>query len=91
MLSVASLMNKDDPPEYSYVWGGSNERDRSFVDGHAIMATRNLVGALRRLRAREPRNLWIDAVCTNQDDVLEKQSQIPLVGTIYGCARDVVV
>jgi hypothetical protein len=34
---------------------------------------------------------WADAICINQNDVVEKNLQIPLMGTIYGQARQVLV
>lgn len=37
-----------------------------------------------------PRKLWIDAVCINQDDLMEKEEQIPLMATIYSTASRVV-
>jgi hypothetical protein len=34
---------------------------------------------------------WADAICINQDNVLEKNHQIPLMGAIYSQARQVLV
>ena len=38
-----------------------------------------------------PRPIWIDAVCINQNDDLEKSGQIPLMGEIYSKAAEVLV
>jgi hypothetical protein len=35
--------------------------------------------------------LWIDALCINQNDVVEKGIQVPLMGTIYSNARSVLI
>ncbi|KAH8201492.1 hypothetical protein TruAng_004340 [Truncatella angustata] len=45
---------------------------------------------LRYLRGqKEVRHLWIDAICLNQDDHVEKAQQIPLMGYIYGQSQQV--
>lgn len=36
------------------------------------------------------RYLWIDAICLNQEDDIEKSEQIPLMGQIYSQARKVI-
>ena len=52
----------------------------------------NLYQALRRLRwFRDPRLIWVDAICINQSDVDEKSQQIPLMGRIYRNAASVLV
>lgn len=69
-------------------------------DGTFIKVTENLVQALRRLTefgyssARDspaPHYLWIDAICINQKDSLEKSSQVALMDVIYSKAETVVV
>ncbi len=37
------------------------------------------------------RTLWVDAVCINQDDVVEKNHQVHLMKDIYGGATRVLV
>ena len=52
----------------------------------------NLENALRRLRwLREPRTLWIDAICINQDDLDERAQQVMLMRKIYSKADRVLV
>jgi len=47
---------------------------------------------LLRLRLRdEPRLLWIDAVCINQTDNVEKTKQVMLMRKIYENAVSVLV
>lgn len=38
-----------------------------------------------------PRRLWVDAVCINQDDAVEKSQQVKLMHDIYTKATDVLV
>ncbi|KAK7997061.1 hypothetical protein PG989_005101 [Apiospora arundinis] len=55
-------------------------------------ATTNLVRALKHLRRKKGiRTLWIDALCINQRDLVEKQVQIRRMGWVYANASSVVV
>jgi hypothetical protein len=40
---------------------------------------------------KQPAVFWADAICINQENSLEKNHQIPLMGSIYSSARDVLV
>ena len=52
--------------------------------------TPNVKSMLSHLRkAHKPRYLWIDAICLNQGDSIEKAQQIPLMGEIYSQADKV--
>jgi hypothetical protein len=60
-------------------------------DGSSISITNNLDIALRHLRyTTEDRQLWVDSLCINQKDIEEKNSQIPLMGSIYRLANRVL-
>ena len=57
-----------------------------------INVTGNLKVALVRLRYRDaPRNLWIDTICINQDDLKERSAQVQLMGEIYKRASRVLI
>ncbi|KAH8648336.1 heterokaryon incompatibility, partial [Tricladium varicosporioides] len=57
-----------------------------------ISITQNLYDALVHLRRRwTSRELWVDAICINQEDKAEKAAQIPLMGQVYFRARRVVI
>ncbi|KAK5745934.1 cell separation during budding [Elasticomyces elasticus] len=77
----------------SYTWGTSAETRCIWVDGRPLEATCNLYLALEALRKgiREPRVLWVDAVCINQNDTHEKGAQVQLMSTIYQQAWQVVI
>jgi hypothetical protein len=82
----------------SYAWGDQAEaqsifiREQSSTSKQSLPVTDNLHAALSRLRyAYLDRFLWIDAVCINQEDNLEKEQQIQIMAKIYGLANRVVV
>lgn len=77
----------------SYVWGGSSGAQHIMLDGRPFNVTDNLHLALQFLRRPEggsERLFWVDAVCINQDDVEEKNSQVAMMGEIYSKAERVV-
>lgn len=81
----------------SYHWGSGdpNEKIRIYVQD-ALPANfpvrENLHSALKQLRyADRPRMLWIDAICINQDDNEEKNSQVSHMSRIYAGADNVCV
>jgi hypothetical protein len=62
------------------------------VDGEKFKTPGNAYHALRELRDPvEPRVLWIDAICIDQQNLEEKQQQILLMKDIYTRASRVVV
>ncbi|KAF2027322.1 HET-domain-containing protein, partial [Setomelanomma holmii] len=78
----------------SYTWGSA--RNMRLVEcndeGESILLTRNCENAVRRLRSTTRQEAyWIDAICINQDDVLEREVQVRGMGDIYRAAADVVV
>lgn len=76
----------------SYVWGDPKDTRMIEVQGVAIRATKNLETALRHVRdTREPRNLWVDAICINQNNNRERTHQVGMMDAIYRGADKVVV
>jgi hypothetical protein len=51
----------------------------------------NLYDAMVQLRQTHPGEIWIDAVCINQDDPKEKNVQVTMMGRIYASAESVIV
>ncbi|KAK2009865.1 HET-domain-containing protein [Colletotrichum eremochloae] len=76
----------------SYVWGSEDKPRRITSPAGAEMAiTENLYHCLRRIRLEDrPRLVWADALCINQADTKEKESQIMLMHDIYVSARRVL-
>jgi hypothetical protein len=77
----------------SYTWGESqNTFDLQCDDGTKLTITENLKAALAALRLPDKsRVLWVDALCINQLDALEKNVQVPLMKDIYEKARLTIV
>ncbi|KAI1419253.1 heterokaryon incompatibility protein-domain-containing protein [Xylaria sp. FL1777] len=68
----------------SYVWGDQNDCTQINVDGNVVNVTSTLALALKQIRLSESiRTVWADQLCINQNDDLEKASQVPLMGQIY--------
>lgn len=77
----------------SYTWGEPEERkkhDQITLGGVAFGVTKNLAQALRQLRRRDSnRCLWVDAICINQVDIVERNNQVQQMARIYKEARHV--
>jgi hypothetical protein len=67
------------------VWSGSGEFEEIEIQA-------NLESALRQLRRKHgTRTLWIDAICIDQNNLEEKNHQVPKMATIYNDAKRVCV
>lgn len=89
--------NTEEPPSYealSYAWGSSDNPVYVTVGetgNDTIAVTQNLAATLPYLRYRDrPRVLWIDAVCVNQKNLVERSYQVQLMGDIYRLAVRVI-
>lgn len=98
--SLYAGYGKDPDPKYepkyealSYVWGSPQDPEILSVQDDAcslgtISITRNLAIALRHLRYQQSmRPIWIDAICINQNDVTDKNYQVPRMRFIYTSAE----
>ncbi|KAL9589496.1 MAG: hypothetical protein Q9203_001714 [Teloschistes exilis] len=66
--------------------------ETTFTIRGNLVVTQNLATALCHLRwTDESRNLWIDAICINQQDVVERGAQVAIMGAIYTNASQVLV
>ncbi|KAF5657121.1 Het6 heterokaryon incompatibility [Fusarium heterosporum] len=94
-----SNVNLDTQPAFwalSYVWGPSENPAVVTINGIPFSVTRNLYHALVEYRRQFSENngktansfLWVDAICLNQSDHIEKSIQVPRMSLIYGrCER----
>ena len=83
------------PPIYealSYAWGSTKSMPDIKIGNDSLAVTENLASALRYLRYKEqPRTLWIDAICVNQQDLRERGHQVKRMTDLYRLADRVVV
>ena len=76
----------------SYTWGDPNDRVPISLNGQAASITRNLWLALRRLRWYGQLDyFWIDALCINQGDAVEKSQQVRKMTEIFSRTQEVIV
>ncbi|CEI68165.1 hypothetical protein FVEN_g12234 [Fusarium venenatum] len=91
----------DSCPEYetvSYCWGGEDGDTRQnrpiFIGDYwdVLLQTRNCWSMVQYIRLEsQNRLIWVDAICINQCDHLEKETQVPLMGQIYWrCLRTII-
>lgn len=91
-----SPVNLDDRPVFhalSYVWGIKSVKPKVVhCNGSMVEVTDNCYSALLHIRKRYGSlRIWIDALCINQDDTREKESQIILMGQIYATSEQVII
>lgn len=103
-LEVVQL-GSESCPSYealSWCWGTEDRTEEIECSDHLVefsrfgqklKVTKDLYRALKTLSGRGPghRTLWVDAICINQDDVKEVNSQVSLMHRIYQSAENVVV
>lgn len=96
-LSIETF-SRDSPPAYealSYVWGSTQPPEFICVGGlgtATLQVTANLKSALQHLRYEaEERVMWVDALCINQSDDLEKGAEVARMEELFACAAHVVV
>ncbi|KAF2625419.1 HET-domain-containing protein [Macroventuria anomochaeta] len=79
--------------EISLSSGLNTQEERADQSWHQWLPARaNLLSALRHLRRDDsPRDMWIDAICIDQEEVVQKGPQVALMGTLYSQAAGVVV
>jgi hypothetical protein len=87
-------------PQYealSYSWGDSlsNSTIMHISTGTAVSTAAislDLADALRTLRyAEKPRTLWVDEICINQADVVERSAQVRQMRGIFRRAQNVCI
>lgn len=83
-----------DVPEYealSYVWGEPNFTSPILVNNQELHITPHLLAILTTLRRKEtPRTLWIDAICINQADFVERAQQVEIMKAVYSSCKRVL-
>ena len=85
----------DSLPPYralSYMWGPDQPLTIINVEGCAFQIRQNLYAFLELYKRRHlSEYIWIDQLCINQHDLMERNSQVQLMGEIYSKAQEVLI
>ncbi|KAJ0107822.1 hypothetical protein J7T55_000085 [Diaporthe amygdali] len=72
----------------SYAWGSNMLDHAILLNGMAHQITANLNDALRQCRLPDqPRALWADSICINQNDLKEKGQQVAVMDRVYASSQ----
>lgn len=78
----------------SYAWGDANATRPITLNGRNFEVTLNLYAALDQLRSSvsdfTTSYVWIDAICINQGDTIEREKQIPRMADIFRISTKVL-
>ena len=100
IIATLATFQRDICPPYralSYVWGAlAPHKDRAIeINGSSFMVRSNLhdflTMAARKQYMCEDTYLWIDQICINQGDDVEKSYQVKYMAETYKAAEEVVV
>ena len=75
----------------SYAWGEGAQSKHIDCGQHKLPITDNLCKALIQLAREKSRTLWVDQICINQKDMLERSTQVRIMAEIYRKATGVIV
>ena len=106
IMCILAQVAMEDEPRYnalSYTWDLDDsdscetlQNDTIICDGAELSVTPNLYMALKHLRCRgggQDHNdlpFWIDAICINQKDRLERRQQVQIMHLIFSKADHVI-
>jgi len=91
-IEIVSLFDEPRFEALSYVWGAASHKQTIILEETSFSITNNLAIALHYLRSDdEPRRLWVDAICINQDNTKERNEQVAMMGEIYAQAKPVLI
>ncbi|KAK3071913.1 hypothetical protein LTR53_007790 [Teratosphaeriaceae sp. CCFEE 6253] len=75
----------------SYAWGDWREQCAVFVNDRPLAVTASLGRALRQVRSKTAAvTVWADAICINQDDIMERSGQVAIMMDIFAAATRVL-
>ena len=76
----------------SYMWGPVSPCHSISINGVIHSVRDNLFKALQILRLeKDPRRIWTDALCINQENIPERNMQVPIMNRIYRQTETVLV
>ncbi|KAF9773898.1 hypothetical protein IL306_008196 [Fusarium sp. DS 682] len=91
-LSEVAFCDRPKFDALSYMWGDGQAGQNITLNGVGFSVRQNLWDALHYLRKHAAgTDYWIDAICINQNDILERNRQVRMMHHIYFRAQTVVV
>lgn len=96
-LQHASLTDKPHYTALSYAWGDPSIKRDILLDGQQVQVTQNLEAALRHIAEECPKDggqtvsLWVDAVCIDQQNEVERTQQVSQMDVIFRTAAETIV
>ena len=76
----------------SYVWGSNLKTHEILCSNKSLLVPYNWWKVLKHLRwPKKIRNLWVDAICIDQDSVSERSLQVAVMDKIYSRAKTVLI
>ncbi|KAF2242344.1 HET-domain-containing protein, partial [Trematosphaeria pertusa] len=76
----------------SYTWGDASQESEILVNDQSVRVRYNLYTFLQTAQRRYTEQLlWIDALCINQNDNIEKNHQVQRMGEIFSGAEAVLI
>jgi hypothetical protein len=80
-------VNLEDWPSFeaiSYTWRGQSSTESIIVDGKRLLVTPGVLEIAKYLESfYDARYIWVDGVCIDQQNLDEKNIQVPLMKDIY--------
>ena len=91
--TVSHRFRWGDYPTLSYCWGNPNDTTAILVNGAETQVTKTLAEALRCLARTshfcERFKLWVDALCIDQANYVERSEQVSVMRSFYSGAWSV--
>ena len=79
----------------SYCWGLDPPSDKITLNGEEAWVPSSAIGALRTVchpvYGKRDLAVWIDAICINQADDVEKSQQVAMMKDVYATAAQVLI
>lgn len=95
-IIYTNIYGMKDYTALSYTWadesGDTSLSHKLYTQAGFVRITKNCDAAIRRLRRlHDVKKVWIDAICINQSNDLERGHQVARMGDIYCRATSIVV
>lgn len=91
-LAITSFPDSSPYHALSYCWGDAGDVVQTECNNEPFYVTSNLYSALQRLRSFYGHcRFWVDAICINQHNAVERSDQVAIMRQIYKCAERVDV